>query len=43
MVMGNHGLVTVGQSIGTAFDLHYYFEKAAETQVLAYHTGKPMK
>ena len=41
--MGNHGLLTVGQTIPNAYDLHYYFERAAEVQVLAYSTGKPLR
>lgn len=43
LLMGNHGLVTVSNNVGDAFDLQYYFEKAAETQILAYQTGKPLK
>jgi len=42
LVMGNHGLLTVGETIPMAYDRHYYFERAAETQVLAYQTGKPL-
>merc|ERR1711860_48703 len=43
LLMGNHGLLTVGRNIGRAYDLHYYFERAAETQILAYQTGKPLR
>ena len=41
--MGNHGLLTVANTIGLAFDTSYYFERAAETQILAYQTGKPLR
>jgi len=41
--MGNHGLLTTGKTVGAAYDTHYYFEKAAELQVLAYQTGKPLR
>eukprot|EP00111_Clytia_hemisphaerica_P007856 TCONS_00022831-protein len=43
LMMGHHGLATVGKSVAMAFDLHYYFEKAAEIQVKALQTGQPLK
>jgi len=43
LVMGHHGLLTVGSSIAMAFDLHYYFEQAAKVQILAYQTGKEIR
>jgi len=42
LVMGNHGLTTVGENVAQAFDAMYYFEKAAQVQILAYQTGKPL-
>lgn len=41
--MGNHGLTTLGNSVAEAFDMNFYFEKAAQVQVLAYQTGKPLR
>lgn len=43
LLMGHHGLATVGKSVPLAFDLHYYFEKAAEIQILAYQSGQPLQ
>jgi ribulose-5-phosphate 4-epimerase/fuculose-1-phosphate aldolase len=43
MVMGNHGLMVVGASVAEAFNTLYYFERAAETYVLALATGKPLR
>ena len=43
LLMGHHGMATVGKSVAIAFDLHYYFEKAAELQVKAFQTGKPFQ
>ena len=43
MLMGHHGLLTVAPSIALAFDLHYYFERAAMSVVKVYQTGKPLK
>lgn len=42
LLMENHGLVTADTTIGRAFDLHYYFERMAEVQIMAYQTGKPL-
>lgn len=43
LMMAHHGMATVGKSVAIAFDLHYYFEKAAEFQVKAFQTGKPLR
>lgn len=43
LLMGNHGFATAGKTVAEAFDLHYYFEKAAEVQMLAYMTQKPIR
>merc|ERR550519_1229236 len=43
LVMGHHGLLTVGQSVAVAFDLHYYFEQAAKVQILAYQTNQELR
>lgn len=40
MMMGNHGVTTVGQTVAEAFDAMYHLERAARTLVLAYSTGQ---
>lgn len=42
VIMGNHGVTTVGATVAEAFDAMYYLERAAKTMVLAYSTGKPL-
>lgn len=43
MVMGNHGVLVVGQSVAQAFHHLYYFERAAETYIRALQTGQPLR
>jgi len=43
MMMGNHGVLVVGPTVAGAFDELYYLERACQTQVLAYSTGRPLK
>jgi ribulose-5-phosphate 4-epimerase/fuculose-1-phosphate aldolase len=43
MMMGNHGVLVCGSSVADAFDRLYYLERACQTLVLAYQTGKPLK
>ena len=43
MVMGNHGLLVTGDTVATAFNRLYYFERAAETLVKAYGTGRELR
>jgi ribulose-5-phosphate 4-epimerase/fuculose-1-phosphate aldolase len=43
MFLANHGVVTVGSDVAQAFDDLYYLERAAELQVLAHSTGRPLK
>jgi ribulose-5-phosphate 4-epimerase/fuculose-1-phosphate aldolase len=42
-ILGNHGVVVVGPTVAHAFDELYYFERACETLVTAYTTGKPLR
>lgn len=42
LVMGQHGLLVVGQTAAQCFDDMYYFEKAAETYLTALSTGQPL-
>lgn len=43
LVLRNHGVVTTGRTVAEAFNSLYFFERAAETQVLALSTGKPIR
>ncbi|MEO1328816.1 MAG: class II aldolase and adducin N-terminal domain-containing protein [Pseudomonadota bacterium] len=43
MVMGNHGVMAIGETVGQAFDRMYYFERAARNVITAYMTGKPLR
>jgi ribulose-5-phosphate 4-epimerase/fuculose-1-phosphate aldolase len=43
MVMGNHGVLVIGQTVADAFNRLYYFERAAETYIRALQTGRPLR
>lgn len=43
MIMGNHGILTIGSSVAEAFNRMYYFERAAETYVKSLWTGRPLR
>jgi len=43
MVMGNHGVLVIGQSVADTFDRLYYFERACETYIKALWTGQPLR
>lgn len=42
MLLANHGIITVGETIAQAFDELYYFEKACETFITALSTNKEL-
>jgi len=42
MLLANHGILTVGETIAKAFDELYYFEKACETYITALSTDKEL-
>ena len=42
MLLANHGILTVGETIAQAFDELYYFEKACETYITALSTNKEL-
>lgn len=42
VMMGNHGVTTLGATVAEAFDALYHLERAARTMVLAYSTGQPL-
>jgi len=43
LIMGNHGVMTVGETIAIAFDELYYFERACCNYITALMTGKPLR
>ncbi len=43
LMMGNHGVLVIGETVGRAFDDLYYLERAAETLVTAYMTQQPLR
>ncbi|MCH2077581.1 MAG: class II aldolase and adducin N-terminal domain-containing protein [Rhodobacteraceae bacterium] len=43
MIMGNHGILVLGDDVADTFNRLYYFERAAETYIRALQTGKPLR
>ena len=43
LVMGNHGVMIIGDSVADAFNRLFYFERAAETYIKALSTGQPLR
>ncbi len=43
MVMGNHGVLVIGDTVADTFNRLYYFERAAETYIRALQTGQPLR
>ncbi len=43
LMMGNHGVLTIGASIAEAFDAMYHVERACRTLMLAYGSGQPLQ
>ncbi len=42
LLMGNHGVMTVGRTVAEAFDTLYYFEKSCETLITALSSGREL-
>lgn len=42
MIMGNHGVMVIGNTVAETFNRLYYFERAAETYIKALQTGLPL-
>ncbi len=42
LLMGNHGVSVMGETVAEAFETLYFLERAAQTQILAYSTGQPL-
>ena len=43
MIMGNHGVLIIGDDVADAFNRFYYFERAAETYIKSLWTQNPLK
>ena len=43
LIMGNHGVLVVGDTVAETFNRLYYFERAAETYIRALQTGRPLR
>jgi ribulose-5-phosphate 4-epimerase/fuculose-1-phosphate aldolase len=43
LMMANHGVLVVGKTIPQAFERLYFLERAAQAQVLALSTGRPLQ
>lgn len=43
MIMGNHGVLILGDNVADTFNRLYYFERAAETYIRALQTGQPLR
>jgi ribulose-5-phosphate 4-epimerase/fuculose-1-phosphate aldolase len=43
LVLANHGVLVIGESVAAAFDEMYYFERAAQTLLTCYASGRPLK
>ena len=43
LFLAHHGVIVVGPTVAQAFDLLYYLERAAELQVKAMSTGRPLR
>lgn len=43
MIMGNHGVLVIGDSVADTFNRLYYFERAAETYIRALQTGQSLR
>jgi len=42
LLMANHGVLVIGESVAAAFDELYYFERAAQTLLTCYASGRPL-
>ncbi len=43
MIMGNHGIMVIGDSVADTFNRMYFFERAAETYIRALQTGRALR
>jgi ribulose-5-phosphate 4-epimerase/fuculose-1-phosphate aldolase len=43
MIMGNHGVLVIGDTVADTFNRLYYFERAAKTYITALQTGQKLR
>ena len=43
MIMGNHGVLVIGDTVADTFNRMYFFERAAETYIRALQTGQKLR
>jgi ribulose-5-phosphate 4-epimerase/fuculose-1-phosphate aldolase len=43
LMMRNHGVLVIGESVPEAFERLYFLERAAQAQILALSTGRPLR
>lgn len=43
MIMGNHGIMIIGDTVADTFNRLYFFERAAETYIRALQTGQTLR
>ncbi|QBY01974.1 hypothetical protein E2K80_15590 [Rhodophyticola sp. CCM32] len=43
LILGNHGVLIIGETVAETFTRLYYFERAARTYILALQTGRPLR
>lgn len=43
MIMGNHGVMVIGDTVADTFNRLFYFERAAETYIRALQTGQKLR
>ncbi|MEO0342752.1 MAG: class II aldolase and adducin N-terminal domain-containing protein [Pseudomonadota bacterium] len=43
MIMGNHGVMVIGDTVAETFNRMYYFERACETFIQALQTGQKLR
>ena len=43
LIMGNHGVMILGDTVADTFNRLYYFERAAETYIRALQTHQPLR
>lgn len=43
LIMGNHGVMVIGDTVAETFNRMFYFERAAETYIRALQTGQPLR
>ncbi|NRB01711.1 MAG: class II aldolase/adducin family protein [Rhodobacteraceae bacterium] len=43
MIMGNHGIMIIGDTVAETFNRMFYFERACQTYIMALQTGKELR